>query len=102
MERLQITRVPHLRLALAASLFALLGAGCGGGEGCDEFATHLADVLAKENGTVPAEVREKMIKKTTESCSASPPPKESLDCAMKASTSAQMRACEAAPEAEPG
>ena len=81
-------------LALSLSTVAL-ATGCGAPEGCEEFAQHLADVLAQEqSGTVPADVREKMIKKTTEACAAQPPSKDALACAMKADTSTAMKACE--------
>lgn len=89
-------------LALTIFIAVLVPAsGCGAPEGCEAFAEHLADVLAKEQGTkVAADVREKMVKKTVESCAAQPPDKAALDCAIKAETSAAMKACEGGDEAE--
>jgi hypothetical protein len=91
-----------IRFSLALGLLVSpLATGCGAPEGCDTFAEHLADVLAKEQGgTVPADVREKMVKKTTEACAAQPPSKDALDCAMKADSSKAMKACEGGEEAK--
>lgn len=81
--------------ALTALALALALPGCGGGEGCEDFANHLADIATKEaSNPVDDQMRAKMVKKTLDSCSASPPNKEALDCAMKAQTIAAMKACE--------
>lgn len=91
-----------IRFALGFGLLATpFASGCGAPEGCDKFAQHLADVLAKEQGgSVPADVREKMIKKTTEACAAQPPDKAALECALAADSSKAMKACEGGEEAK--
>ena len=88
----------RLRIPTLATL-ALLLTACGDKEGCTKFAEHLADVVAKEKGEAfSAELREKMVKKTVDSCLADPPTPEALQCALKAETSEAMKACD--PEAE--
>jgi hypothetical protein len=81
----------HLGALLVLPLFA----GCGENPQCKAFAEHLADVVAAEKDeTVDAEVREKMVKKTTESCVADAPSKAALDCALAAESSEAMKQCD--------
>ncbi len=83
----------------ALTALVLVLPACGGGEGCEDFANHLADVASKESPTpVDDETRTKMIKKTLDSCNAAAPKKEALDCAMKAQTIKDMKACEGGEE----
>jgi hypothetical protein len=90
----------HWTRILAGSLLAAsLLAGCGGAEGCDEFAEHLADVVAKEKGSaLDDDMRAKMIKKTADSCAADPPSPETLECAKTADSTEAMKACEKKPD----
>ena len=86
-------------LVSALTVLALVLPACGGGEGCEDFANHLADVASKEApAPVDDEMRAKMVKKTLDSCNAAAPKKDALDCAMKAQTIKEMKACEGGPE----
>ena len=90
----------NLLLATLAG-FALALPACGAAEGCEDFANHLADVASKESPTqVDDETRAKMVKKTLDSCNAAPPKKEALDCALKAQTIKDMKACEGGADEE--
>jgi hypothetical protein len=69
--------------------------GCGDKEGCRKLAEHLADVVTKEQGKpLPAELREKMVKRTLDSCVADPPSPEQLECALGAQSTEAMKACD--------
>ena len=81
-------------LLAAPLLLALTASGCAGDDRCQRFAEHRADVLAKEKGESSAENREKMIKATAKTCGDTKPKPETLDCALKAETSAAIKACQ--------
>jgi hypothetical protein len=73
----------------------LPAAGCTDDTQCKAFAEHVADVVTGEKDKpVDPEVREKMVKKTTESCVAEPPSKEALDCALAAESTEAMKKCD--------
>lgn len=68
-------------------------------EACEQFAKHLAEVVQKEQGEeVPKEQVDKMVEGTVEQCLASPPKEEELKCAMAATDTKAMKACD--PKAE--
>jgi hypothetical protein len=82
-------------IAISLGFVALAATGCDENEDCEKLATHLADVLVAEKGEQPkAELRDKMIRKTTEECTKSPPSPEALECAMAASTSEAIKECD--------
>jgi hypothetical protein len=81
-----------MRLLLIALLPAL---GCTDTSQCEAFATHVADVVTRENAEpVDAEIRDKMVKQTVDACAADPPSKEALACALAAESSEAMKACD--------
>jgi hypothetical protein len=68
-------------------------------EACETFAKHLAEVVQTEQGeTVPQEQVDKMVAATTEKCLASPPKDDEMKCAMAATDTKAMKACD--PEAK--
>lgn len=70
-------------------------------EACEKFAKHLAEVVQKEQGeTVPQEQVDKMVGATVEKCLASPPKDDAMKCAMAATDSKAMKACDPAAESE--
>ena len=82
-------------IVISLGLAAVVTTGCDENKDCEQLATHLADVLVAEKGEQPeAELREKMIRKTTEECTKSPPSKEALACAMGAQTSEAIKECD--------
>lgn len=76
-------------------------AGCGN-EQCDELGEHMADLAikeAKEAGhPVADDKRAEIVKKTAEACTAEPPPKDALDCALAADSTKAMKKCEGVDE----
>lgn len=83
------------RFIVVFALLAPLATGCGDKEGCTKLAQHLTDVVEQERGKeLGAELREKMINKTIDSCLAEPPGPEALQCALKASSSEAMKKCD--------
>jgi hypothetical protein len=69
--------------------------GCADKQKCQQFAEHVVDVVAQEAARqVSGEEREKMVKKTGESCVAEPPSPEALDCALAAKTSEAINKCD--------
>ena len=96
---MRIFRSPSISSTLRVSVLLLVPAfvGCGDKEGCRKLAGHLADVVAKEQGKpLPDEIREKMIRRTLDSCVADPPSPEQLECALRAETTEAMKACDPA------
>ena len=80
---------------LSLPLLCALSMGCGGNPDCDRFAAHVADIMAKEHASeMTAEIRDKMIKTTTEACNASPPEPAALQCGIAAPSSEAIKACE--------
>jgi hypothetical protein len=68
---------------------------------CEEFATHLADIIQKDQGeTVPADQIAKMFEATVGACVEHPPSEAELKCAMAAQDLKTMKACDPAAEAE--
>lgn len=68
-------------------------------EACEKFAKHLAEVVQKEQGeTVSQEQVDAMVGATVEKCLESPPKEDELKCAMAASDTKAMKACD--PKAE--
>jgi hypothetical protein len=86
----------HKLPLLAALLLAPLGSGCADTSSCEAFAEHLAEIAAKENpnNQLSADNRAKLIKNTTETCVSKKIDNNDLECALKAETSAAMKACE--------
>ncbi|MEM7159332.1 MAG: hypothetical protein AAF799_41220 [Myxococcota bacterium] len=81
---------------LAGVVIAMALAGCGN-EKCDALGKHMADVVLAEAADKAAveDKREDIVKKTIEACQAEPPEEKALDCALKAKSTAEMKACEA-------
>lgn len=70
-------------------------------EACEKFAKHLAEVVQKEQGEeVPKEQVDGMVEATVEKCLAAPPKDEEMKCAMAASDTKAMKACDPKAEAE--
>ena len=70
-------------------------------EACEKFAKHLAEVVQKEQGEqVSQEQVDKMVAATTEQCLAAPPKDDELKCAMAATDTKAMKACDPKAEAE--
>jgi hypothetical protein len=68
-------------------------------EACEKFAKHLAEVVQKEQGEeVPQEQVDKMVGTTVEQCLAAPPKDDEMKCAMAATDTKAMKACD--PKAE--
>jgi hypothetical protein len=68
-------------------------------QACEEFATHLADIVQKDQGEiVPADQVAKMFEATVGACLEHPPSAEEMKCAMAAQDLKTMKACD--PEAE--
>lgn len=68
-------------------------------EACEQFAKHLAEVVQNEQGEqVPQEQVDDMIEATVEKCLAAPPKDDEMKCAMAATDSKAMKACD--PKAE--
>lgn len=86
---------------MAAVVAVVAMAGCGN-EQCDAFGEHLADIAMKEakeaGGEVAEDKRGEIVKKTVEACNAEPPKKEDLECAMKATSTKEMKKCEGVDE----
>jgi hypothetical protein len=61
---------------------------------CKAFADHVAEVLVKEHDNKEPAEKEKMVAATIKSCVESPPSQESMDCAMKAQTGRDIKACD--------
>ena len=90
-------RFHPLRFAPLAVFVALTG--CADRKACEDFAQHLAEVVAKEKGSeLDATLRQKMIDKTIDSCIADPPSPQAMACAMKAESTEAMQACDAESE----
>jgi hypothetical protein len=84
-------------LRLGALLLAPVLVGCGDKEGCIELAEHLTDVVAEERGKpLPDELRQKMVKRTLDSCVADPPSAEQLECALATRSTEAMKKCDPA------
>jgi hypothetical protein len=70
-------------------------------EACEKFAKHLADIVQKEQGEqVPKEQVDKMVGATVEQCLAAPPKEDEMKCAMAATDTKTMKACDPKAEAE--
>lgn len=70
-------------------------------EACEKFAKHLAEVVQTEQGEqVPKEQVDAMVEATVETCLAAPPKEEEMKCAMAATDTKAMKACD--PKAEAG
>ena len=84
---------------LAVAMVALVGCG---NEQCDAFGEHLADIAIKEakeaGGEVAEDKRAEIVKKTVSACNAEPPKKAALECAMKATSTKDMKKCEGVDE----
>lgn len=66
---------------------------------CEEFAKHLATVVQQEQGEeVPKEQVDKMVEGSVEKCLEAPPTADAMKCAMAATDTKTMKACD--PEAE--
>jgi hypothetical protein len=86
-------------LRLAAFLTVPVLVGCGDKEGCRKLSEHLTEVVEKERGEpLPDGLREKMAKRTFDSCVADPPTPEQLECALGAQSTEAMKACDPEPE----
>ena len=88
---------PSVGLAVGLALaLSALAPGCADTEGCQKFAEHLADVIAKEQADtkISAESRDKLIKNTAETCVADKLPPEAVECGIKAETSEAIKACD--------
>ena len=93
----------------ALLLVAPLATACDDGGGvdpakqeadCKAFAEHVAEVLVKEHDNKEPAERDKMVEATVKSCVAAPPSKEAMDCAMKAQTGRDIKACDESGEKE--
>ncbi len=83
----------NLWIALTVGLVAV--SGCAKDEECAALAEHVAEVVAKEDGgALSAENREKMVKETAEQCVSEKPTPEVMKCALAASSSEAMKACD--------
>jgi hypothetical protein len=70
-------------------------------EACEKFAKHLAEVVQKEQGeAVPQEQVDKMVGATVEKCLAAPPKDDEMKCAMAATDTEAMKACDPAAKSE--
>ncbi len=82
---------------IAIAFLPLLG--CTDTSQCRALAEHVAEVVTREQTeTVDAEIRQKMVDQTADACSADPPSKEALACALAADSTAAMKACDEPPE----
>lgn len=70
-------------------------------EACEKFAKHLAEVVQKEQGEqVPKEQVDAMVEATVGQCLAAPPEAEEMKCAMAATDTKAMKACDPKAEVE--
>lgn len=65
---------------------------------CKAFAEHVAEVLVAEHDNAEPVKRDEMVAATTKSCIESPPEAKALECAMKATTGRDIKACDAPAE----
>lgn len=95
---MRMTNSIHSALRVGVLPVVLALVGCGDKEGCRKLAEHLADVVDKEGDKpLPDDLREKMVKRTLDSCVADPPTPEQLDCALRAETTEAMKTCDPQP-----